>query len=55
MKVLAVKTPDWLTGGSVIGHTIAKAIAEAYKGSITVESELERGMEFIVTLQRQLT
>ncbi len=40
------------TGGSGIGLTIAKAIVEAHKGSITVQSEQEKGTEFIVLLPK---
>lgn len=40
------------TGGSGIGLTIAKAIVEAHKGSITVQSEQEKGTEFVVLLPK---
>ncbi|MCR4437194.1 MAG: ATP-binding protein [Clostridiales bacterium] len=51
----ADKSRNRSTGGSGIGLTIAKAIVEAHKGSITVKSELEKGTEFIVTLPKQVT
>jgi two-component system sensor histidine kinase BaeS len=41
------------TGGSGIGLTIAKAIVEAHKGSITVQSEMGKGSEFIISLPKE--
>ena len=40
------------TGGSGIGLTIAKAIVEAHKGTITVRSEVGKGAEFTVSLPK---
>ncbi len=42
-----------LTGGSGIGLTIAKAIIEAHKGSIIVESEIGKGTSFVVTIPKK--
>lgn len=41
-----------LTGGAGIGLTITKAIIEAHKGTISVESTINQGTEFIVKLPR---
>jgi signal transduction histidine kinase len=41
-----------LTGGSGIGLTIAKAIIEAHKGSIIVESEIGKGTRFVITIPK---
>jgi len=41
------------TGGSGIGLTIAKSIAEAHGGTITVQSELHRGSVFTLFLPKQ--
>lgn len=38
------------TGGAGIGLTITKAIIEAHKGKITVESEINKGTQFIISL-----
>lgn len=46
----ADKSRNRLTGGSGIGLTIAKAIVEAHKGTITVRSEIDKGTEFTVML-----
>ncbi|NLU31038.1 MAG: HAMP domain-containing protein [Clostridiaceae bacterium] len=46
----ADKSRNRLTGGAGIGLTIAKAIVDAHKGSIQVQSEVDKGTEFIVTL-----
>ena len=48
----ADKSRNRLTGGSGIGLTIAKAIVEAHKGTITVKSELDKGTEFTVMLPK---
>ena len=41
-----------LTGGAGIGLTITKAIIEAHKGAISVESTINQGTKFIVKLPR---
>ncbi|HYE83617.1 MAG TPA: ATP-binding protein [Clostridia bacterium] len=41
-----------LTGGSGIGLTIAKAIIEAHKGTINVESRIGEGTKFTIRLPR---
>ena len=41
-----------LTGGSGIGLTIAKAIVDAHKGNITVESEEGKGTVFTVSIPK---
>ena len=38
------------TGGIGVGLTIVKSIIDLHKGKIEVESELNKGSEFIVTL-----
>lgn len=42
-----------LTGGSGIGLTIAKAIVEAHKGTISVESKIGEGTVFTVKLPKK--
>lgn len=49
----ADKSRNRMTGGSGIGLTIAKAIVEAHKGSISVSSKLDEGTVFTVTLPKQ--
>lgn len=49
----ADKSRNRLTGGAGIGLTIAKAIIEAHKGKIEVQSKLNEGTEFIVSLPKQ--
>ena len=43
------------TGGAGIGLTIAKAIVQAHKGTITVESDTRRGSSFTVTLPKSVS
>lgn len=50
----ADKSRNRLTGGAGIGLTIAKAIIEAHKGRIEVQSEFNAGTEFIVSLPKQV-
>ncbi len=42
-----------LTGGSGIGLTIAKAIVDAHKGSINVESEIGKGSRFVIVIPKR--
>ncbi|MEA4849312.1 MAG: ATP-binding protein [Clostridiaceae bacterium] len=49
----ADKSRNRMTGGSGIGLTIAKAIVEAHKGSISVSSKLKEGTVFTVVLPKQ--
>lgn len=49
----ADKSRNRLTGGAGIGLTIAKAIVEAHKGRIEVESRLDQGTEFTVFFPKQ--
>ena len=42
-----------LTGGAGIGLTIAKAIIEAHKGAISLESSLGKGTKFMITLPKR--
>lgn len=49
----ADKSRNRLTGGSGIGLTIAKAIVDAHKGKIIVQSKLDVGTEFIVSLPKK--
>ena len=46
----ADKSRDRATGGAGLGLAIAKAIVEMHKGEIKVESALEQGTTFVVTL-----
>lgn len=48
----ADKSRNRLTGGSGIGLAIAKAIVEAHKGAIKVQSEVGKGTEFSVSLPK---
>ncbi|MBM7583123.1 signal transduction histidine kinase [Caldicoprobacter guelmensis] len=50
----ADKSRNRLTGGAGIGLTIAKAIVEAHKGTIRVNSRINEGTEFIVSLPKQV-
>lgn len=47
------KSRNRLTGGSGIGLTIVKAIVEAHRGKINVESELGKGSVFEIMLPAQ--
>ena len=49
----ADKSRNRLTGGAGIGLTIAKAIVEAHKGKIEVQSKIDEGTEFIVSLPKK--
>ncbi|RJR06287.1 HAMP domain-containing protein [Candidatus Parcubacteria bacterium] len=51
----ADKSRNRLTGGAGIGLTITKAIVEAHKGKIQVQSRLNEGTEFIVLLPKQVS
>ncbi|KXG73668.1 sensor histidine kinase [Thermotalea metallivorans] len=46
------KSRNRITGGAGIGLTITKAIVEAHRGKIMVESSLNEGTEFIVMLPK---
>jgi two-component system, OmpR family, sensor histidine kinase BaeS len=46
------KSRDRKTGGIGIGLSIVKALVEAHKGTITVESELDKGTTFIILFPR---
>jgi signal transduction histidine kinase len=48
----ADKSRNRITGGSGIGLAISKAIVEAHKGSISVESQVDVGTTFTVLLPR---
>jgi len=48
----ADKSRNRLTGGAGIGLTITKAIVEAHKGKIMVQSKLNEGTEFIIFLPK---
>lgn len=48
----ADKSRNRLTGGSGIGLTIVKAIVDAHNGKITVQSELDKGTGFVVSLPK---
>lgn len=50
----ADKSRNRLTGGAGIGLTITKAIVEAHKGKIQVQSKINEGTEFIVSLPKQV-
>ena len=41
-----------LTGGAGIGLTISKSIIEAHKGTLSVESTINQGTEFIVKVPK---
>lgn len=49
----ADKSRNRLTGGSGIGLTIAKAITEAHKGCIEVQSKINEGTKFIISLPKE--
>lgn len=49
----ADKSRNRLTGGAGIGLTITKAIVEAHKGNIRVNSKVNEGTEFIVSLPKR--
>lgn len=49
------KSRNRKTGGAGIGLTIAKAIVEAHKGKLTVESEEGKGSRFTVTLPKAVS
>lgn len=49
----ADKSRNRLTGGSGIGLTITRALVEAHKGNISVQSELDSGTEFIVSFPKE--
>lgn len=49
----ADKSRNRMTGGSGIGLAIVKAIIEAHMGSVTVNSNLNKGTEFIVIIPNQ--
>jgi len=50
----ADKSRNRLTGGAGIGLTITKAIVEAHKGKIQVQSKVNEGTEFIISLPKQV-
>ena len=50
----ADKSRNRLTGGAGIGLTITKAIIDAHKGKIQVNSEINEGTEFIISLPKQV-
>lgn len=49
----ADKSRNRLTGGAGIGLTITKSIVEAHKGKIQVQSKINEGTEFIISLPKQ--
>ncbi|HEY9062733.1 MAG TPA: ATP-binding protein [Pseudobacteroides sp.] len=49
----ADKSRNRFTGGSGIGLTIVKAITEAHKGRIEVQSKINEGTEFILSLPKE--
>ncbi|MCX7923730.1 MAG: ATP-binding protein [Clostridia bacterium] len=50
----ADKSRNRMTGGAGIGLTITKAIIEAHKGNITVQSKVNEGTEVVVSLPKQV-
>lgn len=50
----ADKSRNRMTGGSGIGLTITKAIVEAHKGKIAVQSVKDEGSEFVVSLPKKI-
>jgi two-component system, OmpR family, sensor histidine kinase BaeS len=48
----ADKSRNRLTGGSGIGLTITKAIVDAHKGTIMVQSKIDEGTEVVVALPK---
>ncbi len=50
----ADRSRNRLTGGAGIGLSITKAIVEAHKGKIRVQSSLHEGTEFIVSLPKRV-
>jgi len=50
----ADKSRNRLTGGAGIGLAITKSIVEAHKGSIGVQSELNKGTMFSVSLPKRV-
>ncbi len=50
----ADKSRNRLTGGSGIGLTIVKAIIDAHKGRIEVQSKVNEGTEFIISLPKEI-
>ncbi|HPM00235.1 MAG TPA: ATP-binding protein, partial [Bacillota bacterium] len=49
----ADKSRNRMTGGSGIGLTIAKAVVEAHKGSISATGKLNEGTVFTVVLPKK--
>jgi len=50
----ADKSRNRLTGGAGIGLTITKAIIDAHKGKIQVNSKVNEGTEYIISLPKQV-
>lgn len=50
----ADKSRNRLTGGSGIGLTIVKTITEAHKGRIEVQSKINEGTEFIISIPKEI-
>jgi len=50
----ADRSRNRLTGGAGIGLTITKAIIDAHKGKIHVNSKVDEGTEFIVSLPKHV-
>ena len=48
----ADKSRSRTTGGSGIGLTIVKSLVEAHGGTISVDSKLNSGSEFIISLPK---